>query len=149
MVLLDLWPSFAEQEQGLRKALALVLRTGGIETYATVPGVVTPPVAVIRRREGPIAEAFDDPRVGYVFVVTLLASIADESSGQVAISPHAVIAAIDADPTLGGVAEHAFVSDVEPDRIVGLGGLSYLGTDVVVDVAASETAALFIEEQPA
>lgn len=125
----------------IRDALKTRLDTiTGLNVYDTVPGTITPPAAVIRRRSGPRPAALGEAAYDYTFVVTLFASIADDKTGQdtldTLLSPAGIFAAINGDVDLGNTVHYAQVTDVEADQIFEYAGVSYFGADVVIDVGA-------------
>ncbi len=132
--------SITQIRSGLKTCVAAV---SGLEAHATRPGQVNTPAAVISRRHGPQPATLGPADHDYVFAVTLLVSLADDTAGQdkldAYLSPSgagSVVAAIAADEDLGGVVEYAVVTDVEPDQLIEWAGQSYLGADIIVTVGS-------------
>lgn len=128
----------------IRTALATTLSTiSGLNVYASPPGTVNVPAAVILRRSGPEEETEGGSAVGYIFALSMLCGLQDQVGSQQSIDTFisrtgasSVFVALAADDTLGGVVDYAVVTTVERDQLVDYGGVTYLGCDVLVEVGA-------------
>lgn len=129
--------------RGLKNRLATI---DGLRAYATVPGQVMTPAAVVDvdgiRYDSTMARGADD----FIFVVRLLVSTADDATGQDALDAYlagsgaaSMKAAIEGDTSLGGVAHFARVDSVRAYGQVEYGAITYVGAEVLVEVTASGT----------
>ena len=131
----------------IRQALADRLGSiAGLTPYATIPGSVVVPAAVVGPENGTfltydvaMSRGGDD----LSFVVLVLASRADERSGQTMLDgylagdgPTSVKAAIEADPSLAGTVQDVSVTEARNYGDVEYNGVQYFGCEVVVEVAA-------------
>jgi uncharacterized membrane protein len=129
----------------LKKGLAARLETiAGLRVHTTPPGAITPPAAVIRRAQtrydATMARGSDD----HGFVVTVFVPLVSDAHAQPALDAYlapsgtsSIKAAIEADPSLGGVAHFARVVSAEEDRTIEYGGVVYVAVDWIVEVTAS------------
>lgn len=128
----------------IRTALQTRLATiSGLDVYDTVPGTINPPAAIVQRRSGPHPDTLGASRVSYTMQVTVLLGLADDQAAQNALDGYlsptgadSILAAVDADETLGGKVDYALVVDVEQDAIMEFAGMKMLGAHVVVEVGA-------------
>lgn len=131
----------------IRAALAARLETiSPLHVYATVPGSPTVPAAVVGPESGTFLTydvAFSRGADDLAFVVLVLASRADDRSGQITLDdylagegPLSIKAAIEADPTLGGTAQDVSVTEARNYGDTEFGGVNYFGCELVVEVAA-------------
>lgn len=127
--------------EAIREGIAALLEAiPDLQVYARPPGSIVPPAAVVRRR----SSQFDVTMDGLVdtgWGVTLFVSFANtdvatdqldeylDSSGASSIK-----AAIDADPTLGGVVDFARVANAEGDRVLNYAGTDYLSVEFVIEI---------------
>lgn len=129
----------------IRDALKTRLATiTGLQVYDTVPGQITPPCAVIRRRRGPSPATLGSTNHDYTFVVTVITSLADDRAAQDKLDSFlsgtgaaSIITAIDGDIDLGSTVEYAQVTDIEADEVIEVGAIKYLGADIVVEIGAT------------
>jgi hypothetical protein len=75
------------------------------------------------------------------FAVTVLVEWADQVTAQKTLDEYlastgakSIKAAIDGDPTLGGIVDYAHATQVEDERILPFVGVEYLAADIVVEV---------------
>jgi len=130
--------------KAIRVALATRLSATGLTVHATAPGQVNPPTAVIIPNRPAILYV---QGLGGETTVNLLAvvltSAADDASGQDLIDDYvsssgvrSINAAVQADPTLGGVVESASVLQVSTYGLVDWAGLQYMGASFAVEIYA-------------
>ncbi|HEX6969858.1 MAG TPA: hypothetical protein VF174_13760 [Micromonosporaceae bacterium] len=129
----------------IRDGLKTRLKTiAGLRVSDTVPGQVNPPAAVI----APDSISFDSTMArgsdDFVFIVYLIVGTAVDRIGQDKLDGYlagsgasSVKAAIEADESLGGVANFARVSGVRQYGLIEYAGVQYIGAEFVVEVNAS------------
>ena len=108
----------------------------------TRPG--QPPAAVIRLGSPAITYSTSVAGASHDYAFTILLLVGNASTvGQEALDgyldtsgPDSIYAAIDADPTLGGVADSAEVTTVQNAGLVTWAGADYLGAELLVAVLA-------------
>lgn len=126
---------------GIKTRLATVT---GIYTHDTIPEDVYVPAAIVGF---PTAVRYDfsmrTPVSRYTFPVRVLAGRTTEAQSQDTIDdlvspdgPLSVRAAIDADPTLGGVAHSARVVEARDFGVYEVAGVSYIGGELELEVIA-------------
>lgn len=138
----------------VRQALADVLNGvgpagQGIRASADMQSTVNPPAAIITLPPGTSlqyqAMNGSGPPAGlYTLRVTILATIGDNTAADKLLAaylstsgPGSLIAAIDADPRLGGAAEWAVVTAVHGYGWIEWAGITYLGAQMAVQVGIS------------
>lgn len=126
---------------GLKTRLATI---SGIYTHDTIPDDIYPPAAVVGF---PSSVRYDftmrTPVAKYAFPIRVIAGRTVESESQDKIddlvSPDGALsirAAIDADPTLGGVAHSTRVVEARDFGVYEVAGVSYIGGEFEVEVIA-------------
>lgn len=125
----------------IREAVALALKCiGKLTAHARYPAVINSPAAVVVRRETTYDPTFD---VGadHTLAVRIFVSFANLPGAQDQMDDYcapagerSIRAAIDVDPTLGGVVDACRVSTAEDERITTYGGIDYLTVDLVLEV---------------
>lgn len=125
----------------IRAGLATQLRTiDGLQVYEYPPGDIVTPAALIRRRNTNYDVTFDgadDTTWGLTVFVPFsntdvgAASLDDyvSTSGDESIS-----AAIQTDPTLGGVVDYSRVVSAEGERVTTYAGINYLSVDFNLEI---------------
>lgn len=110
----------------------------GLRTAAVWPGVVNPPIAVVRRSRTDYGTEFNGGDTS-TFLVSLYLSSVDTVSSQYALDDYlsragaqSVIAAIQADTTLGGVVRNLAVDSVSEEGLTELAGNTYLSATIPV-----------------
>lgn len=127
--------------EDIRDGIAARLQTiPDLQVYPRPPGSVVVPAAVVRRR----STTFDVSMDGLVdtgWGVTVLVSFAntDVATGELDqyLDPSgasSIKAAIDSDPTLGGVVDYARVANAEGDRVLNYAGTDYLSVEFVIEI---------------
>jgi hypothetical protein len=127
----------------VRTALAnAVDNVPGLRASASVPGQVSPPIAVVIPARGTFLTYSVTSEQGVAdmsFEVVLLVSYADDRAGQLlldgylsATGPNSVRAAVAADPTLGKVVDYAIVTDAADYGLITWGTETYLGARLLV-----------------
>lgn len=127
--------------QAIREGLATRLETiSGLQVYARPPGSVVVPAAIVRRRQTTYDvtfDGFDDTTWG----VTVFVSFANVDAGTGSLDDYvspsgalSVVAAVHADPTLGGVVDFARVATAEGEKVTNYAGIDYLSVDFVIEV---------------
>lgn len=126
---------------GLKTRLATIT---GLYTHDTIPDDVYPPAAIVGF---PTTVSYDlvmrSPVARYTFPVRLVAGRVMEGQGQDAIDDYcspdgasSVRAAIDADPTLGGVAHSTRVVQARDFGVYEVAGVGYIGGEFEIEVIA-------------
>jgi hypothetical protein len=125
-----------------RSALASQLATiTGLRTASTRAAQITPPMAVVMPGAGAFLryKTTLGGSADLVFRIVLLLAAADSSTGQDAMDPYlattgtqSILAAVQADDTLGGVVEYAEVMDATGYGLVNWAGVDYLGCSFTV-----------------
>jgi hypothetical protein len=136
----------------VRAALAGVLRGIGppgkaIRASADMLGSVNPPQAVITPAPGASwQQQTTDPVPSGVYSlrVTVLAGIGDNKSADDLLGAYlstsgraSLLAAISADPSLGGACDWAVVRSVSGYGWIDWAGVTYLGANIIVEVGVS------------
>jgi hypothetical protein len=136
---------------GLREGLAVRLRTIPVlSVYVEVPDTPTVPAAIIYPGfEGDPAIRFDSTMArgsdDFLFTVTVLVQMADDLAAQEELDAYldgtgdrSMKAAIEADPTLGGLASFAHVREARNYGARGEhnGGMRHLGVDFGIEITA-------------
>lgn len=128
----------------LRDALKAALATiAGLRASDTVLDSITPPIAVV----GPPGIAYDLAMARgadrYTFPVRVYASKASEKAGQDKLDGYlskegalSIKAALEADPSLGGVAQSVRVVSAQGYGVYEVAGVAYVGAEFTVDVIA-------------
>ena len=126
---------------GLKTRLAAV---SGIYTHDTIPDDVYPPAAIVGF---PTSVRYDFAMrtavSRYLFPVRVIAGRTMEAQSQDTIddlcSPDGALsirAAVDADPTLGGVAHSSRVVEARDFGVYEVAGVSYIGGEFEIEVIA-------------
>ena len=128
---------------GMATGLATNLATiPGLRTYSTIRDDVTPPAAVVSLNSVTYDEAFRGGLVIYNFVITLIVARVTERRAQERLHDYiqtgsgTVKNAIESDPTLGGTAIDARVTEMSNITSVSIGEIEYLTADFAVTVRA-------------
>lgn len=132
--------SVSQIRDGLRDRLKTI---SGLQTHSYVPSEITPPAAVVIPDtvgyDSTMARGSDD----FVFVVQLVVSKVVDRVSQDRLDAYlagsgssSVKAAIEGEPTLGGVAHFARVAQARSYGTVQFGAITYLGAELVVQVTA-------------
>lgn len=133
-------PSFT----AVRKALAAFLTAQtGLRATANQQARVSPPMAVVLPMTGPVITYSVDMTgsANLTLRAMLIMSQADSASGMdlmddylATTGPKSLWAAVQHDPTLGGVVEWAVVRQATGYGVINHGGIDYLGCSVIVDI---------------
>lgn len=131
--------------KGLRDGLKTRLATvTGIYTHDTIPDDVYPPAAIVGF---PTTVRYDftmrTPVSRYTFPVRVIAGRVAEDEGQDKVddlcSPDGALsirAAVDSDPTLGGVAHSSRVVEARNFGVYEVAGIPYIGGEFEIEVIA-------------
>lgn len=125
----------------IREGLGVRLETiPDLQVYTRPPGSIVVPAAVVRRR----STTFDVTMDGLVdtgWGVTLFVSFANTDVATEELDKYldpsgdrSIKAAIEADPTLGGVVDFARVASAEGDRVLNYAGTDYLSVEFVIEI---------------
>lgn len=125
---------------GLADALGSI---PGLRGYPVMVNAPPLPAACVNVRSFSYAQSFDDLTL-FRFVVWVYVNASDLARAQAAIdeylaadSPTSIKAAVEADPTLGGVAQYVIVTGItEGPRLVDAGGVQPLACPIDVEVMA-------------
>jgi hypothetical protein len=130
--------TIAQIRDGLKARLDTI---PGLRAHATMPDVLTGPAAVVSRRSTTFGTTMDGESDDLTCAVTLFIQYTGERVAQTSLDTYlgptganSVKAAVDGDPTLGGVVDYAEVVSAERDRIVEWAGIKWLAADLVVQV---------------
>jgi hypothetical protein len=122
---------------GLRTRLSTIY---GLRVYTRWPDNPALPAALVRRSEGPTRTTFDR-RAVVTMEITVAVVIADLVRAQDALEEYtdltganSIMAALEADETLGGAAEMLLIGSWDGDSDQPLAGVSYLGASLPVEV---------------
>jgi len=112
----------------------------GLHVHRVWPGQLNAPAAVVSRRQTRFDQTFDGVD-DFTFAVTLFVQFANDRVAQEQLDGYlsvagasSVVAAIDGDPTLGGVVDFARVTTAEQERLTTYAGIEYLSVDFVIEV---------------
>ncbi|HEU4422063.1 MAG TPA: hypothetical protein VFR67_05925 [Pilimelia sp.] len=132
----------------IRRAIAAASRTvvdasgARLEASHFVPDSIDPPFAYPAATDGNYDET-TDLAAGVVVTVRVLTSRAEDQSGQELLDgyladsgPTSVKAAIEADPTLGGLVDDLAVTGWSGHRLYEIGGVDYYGAELTVVILA-------------
>ena len=126
----------------IREALADQIATAipSLQVSPRSPGSITVPAAVVRRRTTTYdvtMDGADDTTYG----VTVFASFANTDVGTQQLDDYlapsgakSVPAAIQADPTLGGVVDYCHVASAEGETVRNYAGIDYLSAELVIEI---------------
>jgi len=125
----------------LRAGVADRLRTiADLQVYERPPGEIVTDAAVVRRRNTSYDvtfDALDDTTWG----ITVFVSFANTDSGSASLDdyvsptgPKSIPAAIDADPTLGGIVAYCHVANAEGEKVTNYAGTDYLSVDFNLEI---------------
>jgi len=125
----------------IREGIAARLATiSGLHVYPKPPGVIVAPAAVVTRRQTRFDVTFDDADDSS-FAVAMFVQFAntdvahDQMDGYVSpAGASSVVAAIHADPTLGGVVDFVRVTSAEGERLVDYAGTPYLSVEFIIEI---------------
>lgn len=112
----------------------------GLQVYATPPGSIVVPAAVVRRRSTIYNVTFDDT-VDTTWTVTVFVQFANTDAASeeldLYVSPSgdkSIFAAVDADVTLGGVVDFSRVAIAEGEKVTNYAGIDYLSVDFNIEI---------------
>lgn len=125
----------------IREGLADRLETiAGLQVYPRPPGSIVVPAAVVRRRNtnyDVTLDGLDDT----TWAVTVFVSFANTDVSVTGLDEYvspagasSVVAAIHADPTLGGVVDFARVVNAEGEKVTNYAGTDYLSAEFVIEI---------------
>lgn len=110
------------------------------QVYARPPGTIVVPAGVVRRRSTQFDVSFDG-LVDTGWGVTVFVSFANTDVGTEQLDEYlsptgvnSIKAAIDSDPTLGGVVDYARVVSAEGERVTNYAGTDYLSVEFVIEI---------------
>lgn len=111
-----------------------------LRVYPAPPGSIVVPAAVVRRRSTTYDVSFDE-LTDTAWTVTVFVQFANNDAAAEQLDPYvspsgtqSIKAAIDADPTLGGVVDFARVSTAEGERVTNYAGIGYLTVDFNIEI---------------
>lgn len=125
--------------KAIRRAVAAAARTvPGLEASHYVPDRIDPPYAYPAATDGNYDETTDGA-AGVVVTVRVLTSRAEDQSGQELLDAYlatsgatSVKAAIESDPTLGGLVDDLAVQGWSGYRLYEIAGTDYYGAELTV-----------------
>lgn len=130
----------ATNEQ-IRDGIAAALEAiPDFQVYARPPGSIVVPAGVVRRRSTQFDVSFDG-LVDTGWGVAVFVSFANTDVGTEKLDEYlsptgtqSIKAAIDSDPTLGGVVDYARVVSAEGERVTNYAGTDYLSVEFVIEI---------------
>jgi hypothetical protein len=124
----------------IRAGLKARVETTGLRTLDYRPGSISPPTAIVARRETRYDVSFDGADDS-TFVVTVFVSSDDPRAAQDNIDAYlnpagstSIAAAIHGDPTLGSVVDYSRVVAATDDGLVEYGGVQYQAATFLIEV---------------
>lgn len=131
----------------VREALAAALATvEGLRPHAFIPDNIVPPAAIIAPAQGTFLtydSSFSGGSDDMRFIIQLLVSTASDRAGQenldaylAAAGDKSVKAAVEDDPSLGGIVDSVAVAEASNYGKVSLEGTEYFGCEFAVEVLA-------------
>jgi hypothetical protein len=133
-------PTFTEVREALAAQLATI---PGLRTTTEQADQVNPPVAVIMPVSGTFIRygaTFDD-NADITLRAILLAAKTDTSGGQDLMDTYLAVtgdssinAAIQADPTLGGIVQSASLAEATGYGLISWNNIEYLGCQMIVEI---------------
>lgn len=129
----------------LKAGLAARLATiTGLTAYSREPGSINGPAAVVELEEIAYDSTMSRGSDDYVLLVRLFVPMAENDVAQSTLDSYldssnskSVKAVVEAEATLGGVADYARVSSVRDYRIREFAGVPCVGVEILVEVCAS------------
>lgn len=133
----------------VRTALAnqISAKITGLRTTDTVPSTINPPVAVVGPSTGTFAlyEVTMPPNqytINWTLRIYVIVSRAEQAGAQKKLDAYitpsgalSIPAAINADPTLGGVVDFAEPVRLQRYGLVTYNGVDYLGAEIIVEAS--------------
>ena len=127
--------------EAIREGIAAALQTiPDLQVYARPPGSIVVPAGVVRRRGTQFDVSFDG-LVDTGWAVTVFVSFANTDVGTEALDEYlsptgdlSIKAAVEADPTLGGVVDYARVPSAEGEKVTNYAGTDYLSVEFVIEI---------------
>lgn len=127
----------------LREGVADRLRTiGGLDVRTKATGNALVPAAIVQTALGGPVITYNvdlDSSVDVNLVVTLLVNTVITDAAEERLErfvatdgPESVKAALDGDPTLGGIAHYAIITEVRQYGLVNYSGSDYLGCELAI-----------------
>lgn len=106
-----------------------------LQAYARPPGQINVPAGVVRRRSTTFDTTFDGT-MDTTWTVTAFVSFANTDVAVESLDGYLVTipAAIDADPTLGGVVAFCRVASAEGEKVTNYAGTDYLSVDFTIEI---------------
>ncbi|MFI6681878.1 hypothetical protein [Kribbella sp. NPDC050470] len=125
----------------LRAGVATALRTiADLQVYERPPGEIVTDAAVVRRRGtnyDVTLDGLDDTTWG----ITVFVSFANTDAGAESLDdyvsqtgPKSIVAAIEDDPTLGGIVSYCHVANAEGEKVTNYAGTDYLTVDFNLEI---------------
>lgn len=133
-------PTFTQVREALAARVGVITSLSVYDENAeqvNAPAAIIAPVQGTFIRYGTTFDGSADPALR----VILLTARANSSGGQAAIDPYlatsgdsSVYAAIQADPTLGGVVQSAALTEASGYGVISWNGIEYLGCSLIVEI---------------
>lgn len=126
--------------ESVRAGLANVAaNVNGLHIYEWVPSSINPPAAVISLNSGLYDSDFSDGMTVQYSILVMLTR-ADDKYSQASLDEFlsqgndSFFAAVDADPTLGGVCDSARLIGWQDPSTYTIAGIDYVGVEINVEV---------------
>lgn len=132
-------PTFTHVRQALAATLAAI---PGLNAYAEYAEQITVPAAIVLPVQGTfISYATTDGALSISLRIALCVGRTDGSGGQALMDPflavtgpQSVLAALQADSTLGGTVDYAVLAEATGYGPISVGALDYLGCHLIVSI---------------
>lgn len=123
----------------IRTALAaqLAAQIPGLRAEAALPGQINVPAATVRRHSTTYGTSLGPGSDDHTFAVTLFLDLGQYDDLDAFLAPVGALsirAAVEADPTLGGVVDSAAVVRAQQDQVVEYSAVQYLSAELLVEV---------------
>lgn len=134
-------PTFTAVRNGIATYLASHIT--GLRATGNRPLQINPPMAVIVPVQGSFARysVTMDGEVDYTVRVIVVVAPADSTAGEDTLDPYvatsgpqSIWAAVQADPTLGGVVSSASVTEATGYGVMNMSGIDYLACQFIVNI---------------
>lgn len=127
--------------RGLKTRLETI---DGLRVHETIPGAIDPPTAVLSLESVTYDSSMSRGSDDLVFSADVFTSMASDRAGQELLfsfidgsGADSVKAAVEAEPTLGGVAMFAEVTDAGAPRIANFGEIEYYNVQFRIFVSVA------------
>ena len=125
----------------IRAGLATRLRTiAGLQVYEYPPGAIVTDAAIVRRRNTNFDVTFDGAD-DTTWGLTVFVQFSNTEAGAASLDDYvsttgdkSIIAALQSDPTLGGVVDYSRVVNAEGEKVTTYAGINYLSVEFNLEI---------------